>query len=180
MQSPIERAKHTLDSTAAYLTQRNHMLAGLLAFIACMLGFQWLQLHLGAPMLDMMAAYERDQLTERMLIYGDEGRLLHARFTLWLDMVFPFVYGAFFAGLMHVAHRGAFVTGGVLAIVALMLVDWLENLQLLALLWGFPDLSDAQISAASATTQGKTAAVQFVLLWLLGGFLLRVVHRLRG
>ena len=95
-------------------------------------------------------------------------------------MAFPLIYGALFAGLMHVAHRGSYITGGVLAIAALMLLDWTENIQLLGLLWGFPDLSDAQIAMASATTQSKTAATQFVLLWLLGGFIWRGVQRLRG
>ena len=143
-----------------------------------MLGFQWLQARLGAPMLDMMGPYQRDELVERMLLYGESGRVLHARFTLFLDMLFPLVYGGFFAGLISLASRHIrYGAGGVFAVIAVMLVDWAENLQLLTLLWGFPDLSDAQIAAASATTQAKVLAIEFAFLWLAGLVLVQLWRR---
>lgn len=181
MQSPIA-ARVTLfitsaDILARHFSTRNALLASGLGVVFALLGFQWLEGQLGAPMLDMMVGYQRDGLFERLHIYGEEGRILHARFTLLLDMVFPFLYGALWVGLISLAARGTNLTGGVLAVPALMLVDWVENIQILALLWGFPDLTDSQIAAASATTQGKIWALQFAALWL-GGLLLVQIGRL--
>ena len=179
-QSSLKARLAPVFALAARLAGRTALLAAGLGVVFCMLGFQWLQARLGAPMLDMMGPYQRDELVERMLLYGESGRVLHARFTLFLDMLFPLVYGGFFAGLISLASRHIrYGAGGVFAVIAVMLVDWAENLQLLTLLWGFPDLSDAQIAAASATTQAKVLAIEFAFLWLAGLVFVQLWRRLK-
>lgn len=166
MQSWLENRFARFDALADRLTTRPYLLAFGLAIVIAMLGFQYLQNKLGAPMLDMMRPYEREQLFEQLLLYGEEGRAMHARFTLFLDTIFPFIYGGFLTGLIRLASRGTAFHMSVLVVPIAMSVDWAENLQLLAILWMFPDLSDVQIAIASATTQGKMLILQFVFMGL--------------
>lgn len=177
MQSSIERKVTDL---AEKLAMRSYLLAFGLGVVFAMLGFQYLQTRLGAPMLDVMSAYDREGLVERLLLFGETGRAMHARFTLFLDMVFPFIYGGFLAGLVHLLTRGTRFQKSLFAVPVVMLIDWVENAQILALLWGFPDLSDGQIAAASATTQAKTLALQLVFLGLAGLLMWQVLRRVTG
>ena len=137
MQPLLETTLGKLTALAETLSTRSYLLAFGLGVVFAMLGFQYLQTQLGAPMLDMMSAYDREALVERLLLFGEAGRAMHARFTVFLDMVFPLIYGGFFAGLIALAARGTRFQTSVLAVLAVMLVDWAENLQLLAILWGF-------------------------------------------
>ncbi len=176
MQSQLIRI---LTRLSARLVQRNILLASGLCMVACMFGFQWLKTQLGAPMLDELQGYDQIALREHLLLYGESGRVLHARFTLSLDMVFPLVYGAFFGGLLAVMAPRAWAPFSPLAVLAVMLLDVVENIQLTGLLYGFPNLSEAQIQMASQTTQAKFLAIQFMFLWLLGLTVWRLYKRFR-
>lgn len=156
------------------VSSRNVLLGSGLATVFAMLGFQWLEGQIGAPMLDTMANYQRDELVEHMLLYGEAGRVLHARFTASLDMAFPFIYGPFFAGLLTLAARHTLVPFPGVLVLPVMLVDVLENIQLIALLWGFPDLESQAITLAGQTSAVKILLIQIVfaalpllLLWQL-------------
>ena len=83
-------------------------------------------------------------------------------------MVFPFAYGAFFGGLLIVAARGLFDRAILLPVVAVMVLDFTENIQLAIMLAQFPELGERQIALASATTLAKFWAIRFFLLWLSG------------
>lgn len=180
MQSSIDLRYRALLDLSDRLAARAYLLAFGLGVVFAMLGFQYLQNRLGAPMLDMMLGYDREELVERLLYYGEEGRLLHARFTLFLDMVFPVIYGGFLGGLIRLVTRGTRAEASLLAVLFVMLIDWAENLQIIALLWGFPDFSDAQIMAAAATTQGKTWAFQAIFLGLVAVSVYRLYRRLKA
>ncbi len=164
----------------AWLVQRNVLLASGLGVVACMFGFGWLKTQLGAPMLDELQGYDQLALREHLLLYGETGRQLHARFTLSLDMVFPFIYGAFFGGLMTLMGSRNWAPLSLALMVAVMGLDVAENIQLVGLLYGFPNLSEAQIALASQTTQAKFLAIQGLLLWLMGLTLWRIYKRLRA
>ena len=86
-----------LDALNGLLTRRISMVVSFLLVICCILGFQWLKTRLGGLMLDELQGYDREDIRSQMLLYGEAGRSLHLRFTLLLDMVFPFAYGAFLA-----------------------------------------------------------------------------------
>ena len=157
-----------LDALSAVVTRRTTLLCSLLAVIICLLGFQWLKSQLGGLMLDELQGYDRDDVNTQMLLYGETGRSLHLRFTLLLDMVFPFAYGAFFGGLLVLAARGTFDRAILLPVLAVMLLDFTENIQLAFMLAQFPNVTDGQIALASATTMGKFWAIRFFLWWLGG------------
>ncbi|MCH1569090.1 MAG: hypothetical protein L7U47_06725 [Alphaproteobacteria bacterium] len=157
-----------LDALNPRLTQRLTMISSLIAVVLCLLGFQWLKARLGGAMLDELEGYDSETLRTQMLLYGEAGRSLHLRFTVLLDSIFPFAYGAFFGGLLVLAARGIFDKAVLLPVLAVMALDFAENIQLAMLLAGFPDLAEAQIATASATTVAKIWAVRFFLFWLLG------------
>ena len=163
MQSSFITRLHAL---SAVLTSRVSLLCSLLTVIFCLLGFQWLKSELGGLMLDEMQGYDRDDIKTQMLLYGEAGRSLHLRFTLLLDMVFPFAYGAFFGGLLVLAARGTFDRAILLPVVAVMVLDFTENIQLAIMLMQFPELGDDQIALASATTLAKFWSIRFFLLSL--------------
>ena len=165
-----------LDALNAVLTRRVSLLCSLLAVIICLLGFQWLKSQLGGLMLDELQGYDRDDVNTQMLLYGETGRSLHLRFTLLLDMVFPFAYGAFFGGLLVLAARGTFDRAILLPVLAVMLLDFTENIQLAFMLAQFPTVTDAKYALASATTMGKFWAIRFFLWWLGGLVWLEIVQ----
>jgi len=169
-----------LTRLATLLRQRHILLASGLGVVAYMLGFQWLKTQLGAPMLDELQGYDQMALVEHLLLYGEAGRGLHAGFTLSLDMVFPLVYGAFFGGLLALMSPRPWAAFSPLAVLVVMVLDVAENSQLAGLLYGFPNLSAAQIEMASQTTQAKFLAIQFMFLWLLGLTVWRVYKRVRN
>ena len=157
-----------LDALNALVTRRTSLLASFLLVVFCILGFQWLKTRLGGLMLDELQGYDRDDINNQMLLYGEAGRSLHLRFTLLLDMLFPFAYGAFFGGLLVLAARGVFDRAILLPVLAVLVMDVTENIQLATMLVQFPDLGERQIALASATTMAKFWAIRFFLLWLSG------------
>ena len=173
MQAPLNRFNNLL-------MQRNMLLAGLLAVGACAVAFQYLKTQLGTLMLDEIEGYDREILVSQLLLYGEAGRALHAQVTLYVDMVFPFAYGALFGGLLAMAGRQTRFRFAALLIVPVMLLDWAENIQLLGLLYGFPELSDGQIGFASATTIAKFWAIRVALMALMVLALGKLARRLRG
>ena len=162
------------------LIQKNMLLASLLIVIICSVAFHYLKTQLGTLMLDEIEGYDRETLVSQLLLYGETGRELHAKVTLYVDMVFPFAYGALFGGLLALAGRGTRFRLAALFVVPVMLLDWAENIQLLALLSGFPDFTDGQIALASATTIAKFWAIRVALLALIGLALGKLGKRLKG
>lgn len=71
------------------------------------------------------------------VLSGESGRVLHMRFTLIFDTLFPFAYGAFFGGVLILAARGIFTKAVLAPVLALV-----ENMQIALLLAQFPDISD--------------------------------------
>jgi hypothetical protein len=105
---------------------------------------------------------------------------LHLRFTLILDMVFPLAYGAFLGGLLVLAARGIFDKAVLAPVLAVMVLDVSENVQIALMLAQFPDLGTQQIAFASATTLAKFWAIWFFLMWLAGLVLWNLWVRLRA
>lgn len=169
-----------MDALNPILARRISLILSFLAVIACLLGFGWLKNQLGSLMLDELRGYDRDMLSEQMLLYGESGRALHLRFTLILDTVFPFAYGAFFGGLLILAAKGVFDRAVLAPVIAVILLDLSENMQLALMLLQFPDLGDTQIAMASATTLAKFWAIRFFLLWLSGLTLWKIWSTLRA
>lgn len=169
-----------LDALNRLLTRRISLILSFLAVISCLLGFGWLKQELGMRMLDEMSGYDSEMLNTQMLLYGESGRALHLRFTLILDMVFPLAYGAFLGGLLVLAARGIFDKAVLAPVLAVMVLDVSENVQIALMLAQFPDLGMQQIAFASATTLAKFWAIWFFLMWLAGLVLWNLWVRLRA
>ena len=162
------------------LMQRDVLLAGILTVAACAVAFQYLKTQLGTLMLDEIEGYDRETLVGQLLLYGEAGRMLHAQVTLYVDMLFPFAYGALFGGLLALAGRRTRARLAALLVLPVMCLDWAENIQLLGLLYGFPDFTDGQIALASATTMAKFWAIRLVLVVLIVLALGKLGKRLKG
>lgn len=169
-----------VDALNPFLTRRISLVTSFLAVVLCLLGFGWLKQQLGANMLDELVGYDAEMLKTQILLYGESGRVLHLRFTLILDSVFPFAYGAFFGGLLVLAARDVFDKAVLAPVLAVMALDLAENLQLALMLVQFPDLSDQQIAFAGATTLAKFWSIRFFLVWLAGLVLWKLWIRLRA
>lgn len=160
--------------------QRNVLLAGILAVGACAVAFHYLKTQLGTVMLDEIEGYDREALVGQLLLYGEAGRVLHGQVTLYVDMLFPLAYGTLFGGLLALAGRQTRAHWAAFLILPVMALDWAENIQLLGLLYGFPDFTDGQVALASATTIAKFWAIRVALLALIILALGKLGRRLRG
>lgn len=169
-----------LDALNPLLTRRISLILSFLAVVSCSLGFGWLKQQLGTTMLDELPGYDSETLKTQMLLFGESGRVLHLRFTLILDTLFPFAYGAFFGGVLVLAARGIFRTAILAPVLAVMVLDLAENMQIALMLAQFPDISDPQIAFAGATTLAKFWSIGFFLCWLVGLVLGQLWMRLRG
>jgi hypothetical protein len=136
----------------------------LLAYVACVsvLNFadariQQLSSGLGVP--DLLHGFTAAELHARLEAFGDEGRRIYLRAEL-VDLVYPLVYGAFFAFLIALPARRLLPEGSswrllCLAPLAATLLDYLENACFFTILLRWPARLDAVASLASAFNIGK-------------------------
>jgi len=103
---------------------------------------------------------------------GAEGRQYYLHRQIPLDTLYPVLLGAtlIFAMLWfgkHIAHE-QLVRVGIILSAGAALCDYTENLGIAAMIWSWPNLSDALVYASSAATIGKsvltTSAVMILLL----------------
>jgi hypothetical protein len=135
--------------------------------VACGLGFNELQMRLGADIIDVLrGGYDVDMVQERFLIYGESGRALYARAALSLDVVYPclIVMGAVSSHARYLA----------IVPIVVALLDLGENVSIYLLLTNFPDITDAQIARASTLTVAKWWMVVLMLLVAFGQLFVRL------
>ena len=139
-----------------FYTSRWALLFSLIAMVACGLGFNELQMRLGADIIDVLrGGYDADMVQERFLIYGEAGRALYARAALSLDVVYPLAYSTFFACLIVMGAVSSRARYLVIVPIVVALLDLGENISIYLLLTNFPDITDAQIARASTLTVAK-------------------------
>ena len=112
-------------------------------------------LPINGEMLDMKPGYSYDEAMAAMEGYGSDGRTTYAWGSMVLDTLFPLVYVTFFAGLIYRFR----LTEGTwwLAFVPVVAGVWDlgENVQITAMLVGYPDVGPGQVASASAFTTVK-------------------------
>ncbi|MGB0920369.1 MAG: hypothetical protein ACPG06_05640 [Alphaproteobacteria bacterium] len=118
----------------------------------------------GQTLLDLLPAYDRALIQNRILEYGDEWRVMQIWSSLSVDAVFPLIYGLFFIGIAYRLRIGEWGKWLTLPAFLLVGVDYAENIQIATLLLNWPDISDSRIAIASATTGIKNALTQINLL----------------
>ena len=153
----------------------------LVAFIVCIYLFQKGQNEMSALagkeviMIDMMPQYDKDEISDFFTKIKPEGREIHRHMTAVVDMVFPFAYGALFILLSAfflkrvVSPDSNWIYISLIPIL-LMVVDFKENLNTLALLKSYPNLDADMVASASTITSVKSmlTTISMVLPLLLG------------
>ena len=139
-------------------------------------------LPIGGEMLDVRSGYGYAEVMAAMEQYGDDGRRAYLWASATLDTLFPIVVCSLLAGLIFRLRPSERLA--VLALVPIVggVLDLGENVQVMAMLVGYPNISEAQVAAASAFTQLKWLALNasFLLVIALGAIaLVRRVLRAR-
>ena len=81
------------------LSNKKNLAMSFLGILICLMGFWFLEKELGAQILDVLPGYDLALVEKNFLIYGEEGRVLYARASLTLDLLFPICYVVFFMHL---------------------------------------------------------------------------------
>ena len=134
---------------------RTGTLLATFAATAAFLVFVFPNLPINGEMLDLKPSYTHTEALAAMEGYGSDGRTVYALGSMILDTLFPLVYVTFFAGLIHRFR----ITDGTWWLaylpVAAGVWDLMENVQITAMLVGYPDVGPAQVAWASFFTMVK-------------------------
>jgi hypothetical protein len=122
-------------------------------------------------LLDLSFGYSPDRAYRELARYGAAG-IRHFRHMLYLDFVFPAVYGALGAVgtvlVTRTAGIGSLAADLLLAApIAAAACDYVENVLLLAVIRDLPRRHDAAVRLASLATQGKFLLCLATVLGLL-------------
>lgn len=116
-------------------------------------------LPIGGDLLDARFGYTHATALEAMAAYGEDGRRAYLWASLTLDTLLPIAYVGFLAGLLYrLRPREGLGTLAVVPVAA-GLLDLSENVQIVAMLVSYPDVSALQVAWASACTQAKACAL---------------------
>ncbi|MFY0664346.1 MAG: hypothetical protein JXQ97_06965 [Natronospirillum sp.] len=134
----------------------------------------------GVGPYDVLLSYSPELFYQMASAYGDAGRSFYIVFQLLADTAYPLTYGLFGYFLMTWLcyeawphrrwYRFVFVFP-----LATVILDFLENGLIVALLWQYPTQQPAWVHVASATTTLKWVSVMIgsLVLVVLAGAALR-------
>ena len=112
----------------------------------------------GGELLDVRSGYGYDEAMAALAGYGADGRRLYIWSGATLDTLLPVAYASFLAGLVYRFRPSERLRVVAWFPVALGALDLVENAQIIAMLVGFPDVSEMQVASASAFTVTKSLA----------------------
>ncbi len=127
--------------------------------------------------LDLQSSYTPDGAFNLISSYGAQGRLYYAVIELTLDLVYPLISALLFSLVTAYTFRRIFPLQSKLQYLALvplvvMLVDYLENISIVTMLFSFPQKIDPIAQAANLFTITKFALsyveLALVLIGLIG------------
>ena len=149
------------------LVARTPVLIGtLIATVALFVTFRMLPI--GGELLEARQGYGRGEAMAAMEQYGEAGRRVYIWASATLDTAIPIVLCSLLAGLIFRLRPNERLGALALVPVAGALVDYGENIQLMAMLAGYPDISATQVAAASTFTQLKLLALNVNVLLVVG------------
>lgn len=136
-------------------------------------------LPLSTGMIDVKLHYTLADIQATMLQYGPRGRAVYALASATLDTLFPVLYVTFFAGLIYRFRPTE--RWWAMAFIPVFAGAWdlCENAQIITMLLQFPDLSAAQVAAASFFTTVKHLMSAIYELTALVFLFMSLVRRLR-
>ncbi len=159
-----------------FLTKTRSLVGLAIGAVGCAFAFYFLQRALGASILDVLPHYNLDIVNARISVYGENGKWLYAFSALTLDTLFPLCYAGFSAGLvLRFLQSGRFYCS---IPIALAIVDWAENIQIFIILFGYPDITEIQVAAASSATEVKHVLIRMTLLLTLAVTVFGVIKKL--
>ncbi len=164
------------DRLGALATRRNvlWLLALYMALVVAALPLAQARLEAvsgGAGPLDLELAYTPAQAYARLAALGAPGRQLYAEIALTLDVIYPLVYGLFFALTISYCFQRVLPAGHAAYRLALLplaaaVADLFENAAIVGLLASYP---------TQLTWLALIAGVVTAIKWLLAGLSLLVV-----
>lgn len=129
----------------------------------------------GSPLLDKrLTGYSFTEAHSFLAAIGEEGVSLYLGWQLWLDTIFPPLLGA----VLFLSYRGLFpglpgLATGMLSMVYVV-VDYLENFAISAMLRAGPDaLTPEMVATAHRWTIAKWSLALCGLVTLIAGVVLR-------
>lgn len=161
----------------------------LLAYVSCvsvlnLADARIKQLSSGLGVPDLLQGFTAAELHARLDAFGDEGRRVYLRAEL-VDLVYPLVYGLFFAFLIALPARRLLRAGSrfrllCLAPLAATLLDYLENACFFTLLLRWPARLDAVAALAGVFNVGKWLCFGVALPAAALGLVALAVTAIRG
>lgn len=124
--------------------------------------------------LDLQFGFSPEQASTILADYTPESRKAAAQFLLWADTLYPLVYGVWIALLMAALFRNGLWRFLVLLPFLVVIVDFGENFFLYKVLTDYPEVSRANLSAASVFNTVKWSLLALAGLFLLTGTVLRL------
>jgi hypothetical protein len=115
----------------------------------------------GANILDFEFGFSYDKALDMLTALGPDGRAFYLTRLLPKDFPFPVSYMLFFTSILALllkhtaAAANASLRYALLIPVAAMLSDWIENVGIIAMLIGFPDLPRWAAALASISGMAK-------------------------
>lgn len=122
--------------------------------------------------LDLSPGYNKEDVLHLFDCAGEDGRRAIKFISGFIDMLYPFVYGALLILLIYVFseknnNKTALVRFLVIVTAGGVVVDFFENKQILFLLKEYPTIKDADITMASFLTITKWFLLLFSNLFIL-------------
>jgi len=136
--------------------------------VAVLLGASFQALPIGGEMLDVRQGYDHGEVMAAMAQYGEAGRRVYIWASASLDTLFPIAACSLLAGLIFRLRPNERLGTLAFVPVAGALFDLGENIQIMTMLVGYPDVSTTQVTAAAAFTQLKWLATNASLLLVVG------------
>ena len=127
------------------------------------------------PMIDVRQSYNLEEVNDFFTKLTSEGRAIHQHLTGVIDMLFPFSYGILFILILAFLLKNIFGKDSKWLYLSLfpilvMIVDYMENTNTLAMLNAFPNLTEALVNKGCDLTELKHLLVLCTYgLILLGG-----------
>ena len=168
MLRPLKRLATRVIDAASWLR------IGFLVFAyACCIGFltsadtRITQLSGGLGVPDLLHGFTADELHARLEAFGEEGRAIYFRAEL-VDLLYPLVYGFFFAFLIALAARRLLREDSPWRLLCLVplaatFLDYLENTCFFTLLLRWPTRLDTVAQLASIFNIGKWSCFAVVV-----------------
>ena len=116
-------------------------------------------LPIGGELLDVKPGYSYQEATTALEGYGAEGRRVYAWSSATLDTLLPIAYASLLAGLVYRFRPAERLWTLAYLPIAAGVLDLCENVQIILLLVGYPDVSAPQVASASLFTLSKGYAL---------------------